>query len=524
MKKVTVFFLLVVVIAGIAILAAGYILRQMRADEREKIEQLSSDAATITDEIRLAGDGWIGYSVFRSDRFRRSLEGEGIGLVYTDDSADYVDRMAKLAGGQYDIIVTTLDAYLLNAAAHDYPGVIVFVVDESKGGDGIVVTDEITTIADLAKSDTRIALTPNSPSDFFLRSVAAHFDLAPLKAKGPWRVETDGSEGALARLRAGEVQAAVLWEPQLTEAVSDAQFSKLIGTEKTTGLIVDVCIARRQFVVDEPELLESFTRLYFQSLRYFMADPSAFQQMASEDTDTTVAKATQMLDGVNFISLAQNANRWFGLGGGDFSEEQLVSSIRSNIDVLVETNLLSADPLNESHRRIINSTFLQKVLENPGGSRATAGVFGTADAPTETPALVTFRELTDDEWAALRIVGKLKVRPIYFQSSTSLLTLDGKRSIDRIVEDLSHYPSYRLLVRGHTKPEGDEQQNVILSRERAEAVANYLIRVHDVPAARIRAEGVGGSDPLPQEPDESYRRWSGRLPRVELLLVEDPTL
>ena len=72
------------------------------------------------------------------------------------------------------------------------------------------------------------------------------------------------------------------------------------------------------------------------------------------------------------------------------------------------------------------------------------------------------------------------------------------------------------------KNHGDADANLALSRERASAVATYLQRVHDVPAARLRVEGVGGTMPLGQDEGESIRRWKGRLPRVELLLVEDP--
>lgn len=526
MKKVTIFFAIVVVIAGLAIAASALILGMLRERTQERLTTLSSDAPNLTERVRMAGDGWAGYSVFRSPLFREGLESRGIGLDYTDDNADYGDRMAKLAAGEYDLIVTTLDAYLLNAREHDYPGVVIFVVDESKGGDGIVAGEEVGSIADLARPGVRIALTPASPSEFFLRSVAAHFDLAPLKAAGSWRVEADGSSGALRLLRGGEVDAAVLWEPELSTAAADQRFRRLIATDQTAGLIVDVCVASRQLVVDKPDLVRTFTETYFSALRTYQADPGGFADLIAKDTDTDKSTAERILGGINFVSLTQNATRWFGLGGGDFAREQLVSSVRSNIDILVETGAFGDDPLGGSPRRIINSSFIQDVYTGGGGARATSGVFQTAGAAegAAAGAGIVFRELSDAQWAGLPVLGRLKVRPIYFQSGTSLLTLEGKHSIDRIVQDLEHYPTFRLLVRGHTKPEGDEQANQTLSRDRARAVANYLARTHDIPAARMRVEGVGGTMPLEQEEGESHRRWMGRQPRVELLLVEDPTL
>ena len=40
-------------------------------------------------------------------------------------------------------------------------------------------------------------------------------------------------------------------------------------------------------------------------------------------------------------------------------------------------------------------------------------------------------------------------------------------------------------------------------------------------ADRVFARGVGGSETLPQEPGESFRRYRYRLPRVEFYLVEE---
>ncbi|MBI5154184.1 transporter substrate-binding domain-containing protein, partial [Candidatus Poribacteria bacterium] len=254
MKKLTIFVVICVVIAGISIGVYALVKPLLSAWQQETVVRETSDAARLEHTIRVAGDGWVGYSVIRSPEFARYLESDLIGLSYTDDKADYPGRMAKLAAGEYDVIVATLDAYLLNAKPHAYPGVILFVVDESKGGDGIVAKKDVDSLQSLARPGMKIAVTPNSPSEFLLRAVASHFDLAPLKVAGPWRKEAEGSSGALKDLKAGTVDAAVLWEPELTDATSDARFHKLLGTEQTQGLILDVCIARREFIADNPDL------------------------------------------------------------------------------------------------------------------------------------------------------------------------------------------------------------------------------------------------------------------------------
>ena len=528
MKKTTLFFILVVFIVAGAIGVSSVAISWFKKKKQETVTWKSSDAHEIEHTIRVAGDSWVGYTVFRSPYFTRFLGEEKIGIEFSDDHGNYPERMKKFSEGSYDIILSTLDTYLSNARAVDYPGVIIFVVDESKGGDGIVATQEITSLPELARPGVKIALTPNSPSDFLLQAITSHFDLEPLKVRGSWLKETEGSKKAFKVLRSGSVQAAVLWEPELTEAVSDKRFHKLLGTEKTEGLIVDLCIARREFVVEKPELVEAFMRSYFRALRFYQSDEKALLDQVKQDASTSSKKAKVMLEGVSFPNLTQNAHTWFGVGPPGVTQERLLTSFKANIEILIETKRLPSDPLNGAYRKTINSAFLETLYQTGlQGKSATSSVFKTEKTPaskTATAPSFVFPKLDEEGWKKLKVVGKLKIRPILFQSGTDLLALDGKRSIDRIQEDLAHYPRFRLLVQGHTKPEGDEEQNLILSKKRAESVAHYLKRVHDMSENRIRVEGVGGKQPLPQTENESIRRWKGRQPRVEIYLVEDPTL
>lgn len=528
MKKFTAFIVIVVVLAALSIGAYAVLSRVLLAQQQQKLGQ-TSDAGRFDHTLRVRGDAWIGYSIARSDQFTRFLEAERIGVAFTDDAADVPARMAALANGEADIVLATLDGWLLHGHTHQYPGVVIFVIDESKGGDGIVARRDIDALAGLAKPGVRIALTPNSPSDFLLRSVATHFDLAALKADGPWRVPADGSAAAWEQLRGGNVDAAVLWEPELTRAANDPRFHALFTTAKTQGLILDVAIASRQLVAERPELVGAFTRSWFQTLRYHQQETDGLAKLVAADAKVDEATAKQMLAGIEFQTLTRNANRWLGVGPPDIAKAELVGSIRSTIEVLVEMRQLAADPLGGNPRSVINSSFVESLSVSGLGGAATSSVFrdpaaSLAAGAEATPAAIVFPALDDAQWAKLDIVGTLKIRPIVFQSATALLTLEGKATIDRIADDLRHYPRYRILLRGHTTPDGDADANLALSHDRAESVANYLRRVHDVPANRVRVEGVGGTMPLPQEEGESVRRWKGRLPRVELLLVEDPAV
>jgi len=132
-----------------------------------------------------------------------------------------------------------------------------------------------------------------------------------------------------------------------------------------------------------------------------------------------------------------------------------------------------------------------------------------------------FAALGNREWEKLREVGTLKIRPIVFQSGAGSLTIDGKEQLDKAAENLSHYPNYRILVKGHTGLRGDSAANRTLSQERAESVTRYLAITHQIGDNRMRAVGWGSSLPLAKNQGESDRSYNYRLPRVELALVAE---
>ena len=91
-----------------------------------------------------------------------------------------------------------------------------------------------------------------------------------------------------------------------------------------------------------------------------------------------------------------------------------------------------------------------------------------------------------------------------------------------MVNRLKFYPTFRVLVEGHTSFLGDAGANLALSQERADAVMRYLTITYSIDANRIRSVGYGGTRPLAIQPGESDRAYHAyRLPRVEVSLLSD---
>lgn len=508
--------IIVVLVAVGGMGAGGYLI--WRGLHTIKV-QGTTDEAKLKGTIRGALDSWLGYSVLDSAEMARRMRGAGYRLDWKDDGADYGARFKAFANGDYDMVVATVDSYVLGGQPHSYPGSIVAVLDESQG-DAIIAKDAIKDVNGLDAPNVRIAFTPASPSEFLLKSVGSHFGVPKVRTKGPWRVETNGSSEALKLLLAGKVEAAVLWEPDVSTAKATPGFHYLMGSDKSRRLIVDILIVHKDYLAEHPDVVRTFLKEYFQALKIYRDDEKRLVDEVAEKTKKPPAVIQQALTGVRFASFTENCEEWLGLptAQGGASDEGLVDTIDTSVRILTDEGDLKDNPLpNGNSYALMTAKPMQGLLDAGfvlGGPRF------QGEKPTASAAVATadLPPLDDAKWAALRTVGSLKLRPILFQSGTAVLTTEGKTVIDEIAETLDHYPNFRIELRGHTAPGGDEEANKTLSQDRAEAVARYLELVHKIDPDAMRSLGLGSTQPLQREPDEADRAYRYRLPRVEFVL------
>ena len=495
-----------------ALAAVAYTYVWPRLEAQLQIE--TSDARGTKGRIEIGVDNWVGYYPLCSSEMRKRMRVAGYVLHCEDDKADYASRFEALRAGKLQFAVTTVDAYLLNGAAAAFPGALVAIIDESKGGDAIVGwKDKLDSLDALKKAPgTRIAFTPASPSEHLLRAAAVHFDVPMLRdGRGAWRVETDGSPAALKQLLGRKVDAAALWEPDVTRALATPGVTKLLSTADTRRLIVDGLLASRTVMQQDPDMVRALLATYFDVLRHYQDNPELLARDLGEDTGLTVDQTRPMLGAVAWAGLADNFHQWFGATPETSGAVDVVSS---TLQVLLDSQAIAGDPLPERDPyRILNREFVQAVFT----SSATGQVAATGVAAVDQ----RFKELNDQQWAALREVGTLKALNVVFQSGTADLAYDGKVEVDRMMDVLRHYPTFRIRVRGHTALSGDPESNRQLSQERADSVARYMNVTYGVDPKRVQVVGLGASKPLPRLAGETDRAYQYRLPRVEVVLLSD---
>ncbi len=479
----------------------------------------TSDASTVTSTVRIGGDGYLGYWFITSPEMKRSAARRGLGIEFVNDNGAYTERLKKFAERELDMLVLPVSSYLEHGANHDFPGVIVAAIAESKGADGIAgFADRFPSgkIQELNNPGLRVVYTPDSPSSFLLDLVMTDFDLAQLRGSNDWRVEANGSEDVAKRAASRSGDVFVMWEPDLSRALHENPDLKAIwGSDKFRGYIVDVFVVRRDYLQSHAADVRTFFEAYFGAMRSYVNNRETMLDDLVKSTGLKRDVAEPMLAKIDWYDLDENARLQFGLqgGAGVSTSEGVVNTILACQNVLLRTGRLKGDPLHGNPYTIVNSNIVKELVKS---APALLG-YGTG-------ATVDFAKLDDAAWGRLREIGPLRVEPITFQSGVNLLDDDGKVQVDTIAALLiNNYPQYRVVVGGHTGP-GDVEENHRLSLERAQAVVQYLTTVHGIDADRLRADGLGATQPPPRLPNESPRAYQYRMPRVEFVLLEGNSL
>ena len=132
-----------------------------------------------------------------------------------------------------------------------------------------------------------------------------------------------------------------------------------------------------------------------------------------------------------------------------------------------------------------------------------AGCGSDATSPDEDDLFDAASVFTEEEVVAQRdsSATRLRLLRVKFRAGTAEF-LDGSlETLDRFAEVFANLPGARYEVEGHTDSAGSSSYNLTLSRDRANAVRDYLVSKSGISGGRLKAVGYGFSRPkAPNDP------------------------
>lgn len=249
--------------------------------------------------VRIGTQPWIGYGPWWIAQKQGIFAQYGIEAELIDFVTD-TEVNAAFASGNMDVAnVATHTALKLYANGVDLK--IVLLEDVSNAADAIIAPSAIASITDLAGKT--VAYEEGSTSDLLLHYALAENNLqiedivaAPMPAAD-----------AGAALIAGQVDAAVTYEPYISEASNqNSDIQALYTAAERPGLISDVLAARTQFAEENPEVMRKLLQVWDEAVTFLRENPETGRAIIAEAVGSAPEELTTAFEGVAFYDLAEN--------------------------------------------------------------------------------------------------------------------------------------------------------------------------------------------------------------------------
>lgn len=382
----------------------------------------------------------------------------------------------------------------LRNSGHD--GKAVMIVDNTRGADAIIAKDpSIRSVEDLAGK--KLALLQFTPSHGM--SIDA-IDNSSLSARKKQTVEyvyiaaEDGLAGVRAALESGSVDAAALWDPDLSLALRATKGHVVYSTKTASNLIFDVIVCDQR-VLNDPQGRDAVQKLvngWMKGVDAAKANPDQAVDalVKTEEFFTLLAKdegkpfVKKLFDNLLWTGVADNA-RILGMSGGTNHYER----VYQRFDQIYRAAGALANPKSPviASQDSFDTSFIRNLYE------------ANATAQVEAKKVETYTT-AEREVAVQAPATVTKPVIVNFGSGQSVLSKRAERTIDTdMVPFIENNGSAYFEISGNTDSTGNLTINNRLSQARAEAVVDYLSKQWEFPRERFKIVGNGPNKPLCDE-------------------------
>ena len=389
---------------------------------------------------------------------------------------DWTEGAAALATNNVDVMLTTADVWAKDYgqfADKGFNARAVYLVDWSRGADGVIGSQGIKSIEDLEGKS--IAFAPYTPSHFLLWNGLKNSGLTTEQRNEIFSkaIHTkDGIEPATLFAQQ-KVQAAVAWDPDMSDAVAKRPGSrKIYDTKVANKLIADILVVSDKYASANPQTLQKFLEGWLEGVEFIKQQPSRAHTLIGTIKDFNIPAdlAKAMLDGVKLADFADN-KAFFEAKSGDSDYENVFKMAQEMYREL----------------RLIKRSATADVTVDRRYMETMASKFPSQS--TEAPIEYQAPAKTAQPFATQR-------RAIYFDTASANLSVDSRAVVDEIGGFMRAYENTVVDIEGNTDSSGSRELNMSLSKQRAESVRGYLMQKYGFPADRLRASGNGPDKPV----------------------------
>ena len=251
--------------------------------------------------MRLGMTTWVGYGPMFLARDKGFFKEGGLDveLRIIEDAAIY---MAAIAAGELDGNASTLDE-IMKYRSPEFCFKAVAALDDSHGGDGVLVREDVTSLKDL--KGQQIGMNEGSVSQFWFNILLTREGMTEKDLE----ITNMTADDAAAAFIAGQIPAAVTWEPHLSLVRSKKQGKVLIDSAETPGLIVDVVALTCDYIKNNPKDVEAFNKGLFKAVEFIKTNPDEAYAIMAKGVGGYLEKPADFAEaakGVRFYDQPRN--------------------------------------------------------------------------------------------------------------------------------------------------------------------------------------------------------------------------
>ena len=261
-------------------------------------------------DVSMAFCTWTGYSpmFIAKEKGYFSEAGINMDIQVIEDESTYTSLITK---GSIQFLATAVDPNIkmfANGADDRY----VLTMDNSNGADGLVCVADITSLDDLAGRS--VALDKSASSYYFF--LKALEDSSLTEADIDVVDMGDTTEAGLAFM-SGQVDAAIMWEPELSEALDSVEGAHaLVTSADYPDTIMDSLVVNTKFAQEHPEIVDAVANAWYKAVDFMNQNPDeAYELMASGFEEVTAEDIAADCEGLDIYGKAENEALLSGAGG-----------------------------------------------------------------------------------------------------------------------------------------------------------------------------------------------------------------
>lgn len=260
-------------------------------------------------EVKLGVQPWLGYGPWWIAEEQGYFADHGLDVEVIDFTWDQ-DMNAALASGRLDVEAAATNT-LIALLNQGVDAQAFLLLDASYEADAIIAHTDIQSIEDLAGREVAYEL--GATSDLLLNYA---LNEAGMSVEDIEPVPIAAADVGVA-LIAGQVDVAVTYEPYISAALRDRdEYAVLYTAAERPGLISDVMIARREYIEQNPEIIESLALAWDDAITFLRENPDEGGQIIADAVGSPLEEFQIAFEGVQVFDLEENAVQF----SGDFLE------------------------------------------------------------------------------------------------------------------------------------------------------------------------------------------------------------